>query len=184
MKTLKVIFSVIIAFIFLIIIYAYYGGFKKVNFQPAIQGGEILVYEEVLGDYAQSGAVMDRVYNSLLKREKIETFKGFGIYYDNPKEVEKSKLRSMVGCILEKNDSAKLNGLKKNYKIKSCRKGTYITAEFPFKGKMSVMIGILKVYPAMNKYIKVNRLSEKGAVMEIYDMPNKKILYRKEIAEK
>jgi len=185
MKTIKVILSVISAIIILAIIaYAYYGGFKKVTFQTSEQGGEILVYEELTGDYNKSGVVMDRVYNSLLKDEKTETFKGFGIYYDNPKEIERSKLRSVVGCILEKTDSAKLKDLTHKYKIKSCPKGTYITTEFPFKGKMSVMIGIMKVYPAMSKYIKEKGLSEKGAVMEIYDTPNKKILYRKEIAAK
>jgi DNA gyrase inhibitor GyrI len=182
MKTIKVILYVIIAFLVLIIIiYAYYAGFKKVVFQTSEQGGETLVYEELTGDYNQSGVVMDRIYNSLLKDEKIETFKGFGIYYDNPQEVEKSKLRSAVGCILEKRDSAKLNELKKKYKIETCPTGKYITTEFPFKGKMSVMLGIMKVYPAMSKYIKEKGLNEKGAVMEIYDTPNKKILYRKEI---
>jgi len=185
MKTINVILYVILAFIVLsVIVYAYYGGFKKVNFQSSLQGGETLVYEELTGDYKQSAAVMDKIYNSLLNDEKIETFKGFGIYYDNPQEVEKNKLRSAVGCILEETDSIKLNELKKKYKIKTCPTDTYITTEFPFKGKMSVMIGILKVYPAMNKYIKENGLSEKGAVMEIYDTPNEKILYRKEIARK
>ena len=39
----------------------------------------------------------------------------------------------------------------------------------------------MKVYPAMGTVIQKEGYSEKGAVMEIYDIPNKKIIYRKEI---
>jgi len=44
---------------------------------------------------------------------------------------------------------------------------------------MSIIMGIMKVYPALNKYISENNLSEEGFVMEIYDVPGKKIIYRK-----
>jgi effector-binding domain-containing protein len=45
---------------------------------------------------------------------------------------------------------------------------------------MSIMISVIKVYPALMKYVKDNGYSEIGPIMEIYDMPNNKILYRKE----
>ena len=70
-----------------------------------------------------------------------------------------------------------------DYKIKTLAQGEYIVARFPFKGKMSVMIGIMKVYPAIDKYVKENGYSEKGPIAEIYDMPNKMIVYRKEIVK-
>jgi len=57
---------VLIAILFLIvlilIIYAYYGGFKKIEFVVSKQGGEILVYENLTGDYKQSPIIMDKVY--------------------------------------------------------------------------------------------------------------------------
>ena len=43
------------------------------------------------------------------------------------------------------------------------------------------MMGIMKVYPAMNRFVSENGFDEDGWVMEIYDMPGKKIVYRKEI---
>lgn len=46
---------------------------------------------------------------------------------------------------------------------------------------MSVMFSVMKVYPALQKYISKKGFKEEGAVIEIYDIPNKKILYRKEI---
>ena len=39
----------------------------------------------------------------------------------------------------------------------------------------------MKVYPALNKYAIQNGYNEEGLVMEIYDIPNNKILYRKEL---
>ncbi len=85
MKTMKtILISIHILIAFILIIYTYYGGFKKMEFVISEQGGETLVYENLTGDYKQSPVIMDKVYYSLLNNDKIETYKGFGIYYDNP----------------------------------------------------------------------------------------------------
>lgn len=182
MKALSI---TIIGLILLALLFvAYYGGFKTITFKTSMEGGEILVYEDLTGDYSKSGEVMDRVYNSLSTNEKIKSTKGFGIYYDDPKKVEKSKLKSEVGCIVEGIDSLKMSDLKRKYKVKICPKTNYLVTEFPHKSVMSIMFGIMKVYPAMSKYIEQNGLSDKGPVMEIYDTPNKVIKYRKEVGQK
>ena len=124
---------------------------------------------------------MDKIYNSLLNEDKIETFKGFGVYYDNPQKVEKSELRSEAGCILEKTDIDKLPNLEKKYTVRTFPEKEYIITEFPYKGKISIFFSIMKVYPALNKFAKQNGYNEESSVMEIYDIPNKKILYRKEL---
>lgn len=178
--SITIIGLIVVALIFV----AYNGGFKVIKFKTAVEGGEVLVYEDLIGDYSRSGEVMDRIYTSLLNNEKIKTTKGFGIYYDDPKKVEKSKLKSEVGCIVEGVDSLKIAELQKKYKVKICPKTNYLTTVFPHKSVMSIMFGIMKVYPAMSKYIEQNGLSEKGPVMEIYDTPNKIIEYRKEIVQK
>lgn len=166
-----------------LIVWGYYGGFKKVTCHIEKQGGEILVYRQMTGDYTQSAKLMDEIYHSLLNKYKIETFKGFGIYYDNPKEVEKSELRSEIGCIIEEKDSSKLTQIQNDFEVKTLPKKTYIIAEFPSKGKLSILFGLMKVYPAIEKFVKENHYKQEGFVMEIYDVPNKKIVYRKEIIE-
>ena len=184
MKMLKIILVVIVVLIAIVAIaYIYYGGLSKVEVKEEMQGGEVLVYEEVVGDYAQSGKYTDKVYYSLLNNEGIETTKGFGVFYDNPQQVEKSKLRSEIGCIVEGLDSTQIADLAGKYKVRTYPKANYVTTEFPFKGSLSILIGLTKVYPQINKYIKEHGISEKGAMMEIYDVPNKKIIYRKEIVE-
>ncbi len=180
------IFLIIVAIVViaLLLFYYFYGGFKKVEVKTSQVGGETLVYEKLKGDYRQSGDVMDKIYKSLLEEDKIETFKGFGIYYDNPKIVEKEKLRSEAGCIIEEKDLVKLSETNDKYNIKVFPTKEYITAEFPYKGKLSVVFSILKVYPALGKYAVENRYDENTSVMEIYDVPNKKIYYRKELVRK
>jgi hypothetical protein len=161
-------------------LYTYYGGFKTISFYVVDTGGELLAYEEMKGDYNQTKEVTDRVYYLLLNDLKIETYKGFGLYYDDPKTVETSKLRSDIGCIIEDVDSTKIELISQHLKVRTCPEGKYVITEFPNKGFISVIIGIIKVYPAFNDYVAANGYKD-GPVMEIYDMPNKKIIYRKEI---
>lgn len=178
--------KILIAVILLLIIallagYAWLGGFNKVVVHKALQGGETVVYQSLTGDYKQSGSAMDSIYYSLKNDYQIETFKGFGIFYDNPQKVEKSKLRSEAGCIIEHTDTGRLPKLPENWKTKVLPEKEYLVAEYPYKGKMSVMASLMKVYPALNKYTKAHKLNTDGAVTEIYDIPAGKIYYRKEL---
>lgn len=182
MKVLKIILITLLALIILLVsFYAYFGGFKKMNVQISIQGGEVFLYENVIGNYGKSGEIMNEMYEELLNNEEIATTKGLGIYYDNPKEVAQDKLRSEVGCIVENVSPEKMIELGLKYNMKAIPVGNYVYVEFPYKGMMSIMIGIMKAYPVLNKYIKKNNLETGGPMMEIYDMPNKKIIYRQEL---
>lgn len=162
--------------------YAYFGGFKTIRFQVAKQGGETIVYENVTGDYSQTSKYNDKIYNALLNEEKIETTKGIGIFYDNPQEVDKNKLRSEVGCMLDQADSTIVTRLSGKYQIKTIPEVYYVVTEFPMKGGLSFLIGVIKVYPVLNKYCKEHGYKD-SPVMEIYDVPNKKIIYRKEVVK-
>ncbi len=181
MKITLIIIAAILALV--AIIFIYYGGFNKVTCRIEKQGGEKLVYKQMTGNYAKSAKLMDEIYYSLINDYAIETYKGFGIYYDNPKEVEKSKLRSEIGCIIEDKDSSKLTQITEGLSIKTFPEREYIVAEFPSKGKLSILFGIMKVYPAIEKFVEKNGYKKEGTVMEIYDVPNKKIVYRKEIID-
>jgi len=174
---------ILIVTILLIGVISYYGGFKHVEVSVKEEGGELLVYEELTGAYKNSGKLMDKIYYKLLNEDKIATTKGFGIYYDDPGKVEESKLRSEAGCILEDKDTNKVHALKEKYNIRKCAVKKYIWAEFPYKGKASVIFSLMKVYPALKGYAKEHGYYEDGAVMEIYDIPNNRIVYRKDISK-
>lgn len=174
---------IVVVLVIFAIVFVYYGGLIKVTCRIEKQGGEKLVYKQMTGDYAKSAKLMDEIYYSLLNDYAIETYKGFGIYYDNPKLVEKGKLRSEIGCVVEDKDSSKLTQIAEGLSTKTFLERSYIVAEFPSKGKLSILFGIMKVYPAIEKYVEINGYKNEGSVMEIYDVPNKKIVYRKEIIE-
>ncbi len=184
MKTKRVILGIFLLFLTVIIgTFTYYGGFTTIS--PIIQecGGEKLVYEKMTGDYAQSGIVSDRVYQKLIDDHGIETTKGFGIFYDNPKTEEKSRLRSDVGCILE-SDFDKLEALKSDFEVSEYPIGEYLVAEFPYMGIPSIVLGLMKVYPSLEKYVAEKGYESDTPVMEIWDVDNKKITYRKQLIKR
>ncbi|KAA6337094.1 hypothetical protein EZS27_014806 [termite gut metagenome] len=159
-------------------LFGYFGGFSKIIIRTLKAGGEVLVYENVTGAYNQASKVSNKIYYDLLNTEKIPTTKGFGIYYDNPKNVEQSKLRSEVGCIVDAVDNNLMDKLKEKYQVKTVPEENCLVVEFPFKGGFSILVGMIKVYPVIEKYVTENNYLD-GPVMEIYDVPNKKIIYRK-----
>ena len=180
-KTLALIFTAFIIITFAS--YAYFGGLTKVDVAVLPQGGELIVYESHTGDYAKTKEIMDRIYYDLRDSFKIETTKGIGVYYDDPKKVEKSKLRFEAGEVLENVTQEQIESLKKKYKVRTIPKGDYIVAEFPFKGIPSVIVGIMKVYPAFAAYLEERGLNPPHPSLEIYDMPAKKTTYKIMVSE-
>ncbi len=155
----------------------YVGFFSKIVIREKEMGPYVLVYEDHKGDYKGTQKIQNNIYDSLLNKYGIETFKGFGVYYDDPKKVSKEELRSIAGCILEEADYDSIEKLKeKNFKVTETPKQRSIVVEFPFKSTFSVFIGIMKVYPKINKFVEKNGLKQ-GEIMEVYDVPAKKIIY-------
>lgn len=183
-KLVKILFTVLaVVIIGLTAAYVYYGGFKTVHFEEKETGGELFVYEDVIGDYNQSPVYMDSVYYSLIHNFNIETTRGAGLYFDNPQDVEKSKLRSRVGCLLDTTpDSLTLVKIRERHKVEELPRQKYIVTEFPHRGTMSVFVGLMKVYPAMNKYLEEKSYKDNTPVMEIYDVPSQRIIYRKAVS--
>lgn len=173
-KIFLIIFLIIIA---AIVGYSAYSGlFVKIVVTEKEVGPYQMVYKKHVGPYQEASKVMIEILNSLKNDEKIEPVAGFGIYYDNPKKTHVEDLRSDVGCILDEKDYPKIPGLKKKYKIKKFPKTKSMVVEFPFRNILSIFIGIARVYPQLDSYIKEKKYKT-GAIMEIYDKPNMKIIY-------
>lgn len=173
------IFLIVLALVLALIIggMAYFGAFAKVAVTEKTMPAMTIVYAKHTGDYGKIKPVMDSVYFSLLKKEKIAASRGFGLYYDNPRDVVKEKLRSLGGCILEAQDEQKADSLRlKGYKVAVLAQTKALYAQFPFKGPLSIIVGVIKVYPAMIKYQSGNKITP-CPVMEIYNITKKKIEY-------
>jgi hypothetical protein len=179
MKTALTIIS--LALLAIIGYLGYSGMFAKVQFTEQLFGGETLIYEEHIGDYSKVGPVMDEIYRRLKEEDGIETEVGFGIYYDKPSEVPKEQLRSEVGCVLPPAFLDQAATLSDKYHLKVYPVQDCIVAELPYRNTTSIMLGVFKAYPALERLAE-----EKGypanPVMERYDRVNRRIQYIMPIA--
>ena len=178
----KMIYIIIGVIVIIFAYYTYLGGFYNIHIRDEKAGGETIVYKEVTGDYNKITPVTDEVYYYLLNEKNIETYKGFGYFYNNPRSVEKEKLRADAGCIIEPKDVERITGLDAKYKVRILPVCNVVTAELPFRGSMTILMGYLRVFPAIDRYRKKHALGD-GPVMTIVDVPGKKVIYRKILVE-
>lgn len=159
----------------------YMGVFINVKASEMNVGPYTYVYERFVGPYKDSGAVFGKVYKELLA-DGVKTDRAIGIYYDNPKKVPAKELRSDCGCIINEEDFPMLPRLLEKYQAKTLPAGKRLAAEFPYRNRLSYMIGPMKVYPVLMKYVREKGLKVSQAC-EVYDMPEGKILYILETEE-
>ncbi len=154
----------------------YMGFFTSIKFKEQQMGEYILVYKSLTGDYKNSATAMDEIYHYLKDEYNIETTKGFGIYYDDPEKVAVEKLRSDAGCIIEPGDYKKMDDIKRIYQVKNFPQQKCLVAEFPYRNKLSIAFGVMKVYPTLEKEIKKNEYKV-APIMEMYEGQENKIFY-------
>lgn len=176
----KLILGLVIIILLLVAGFFGYRAMNNIQVKEGLTGPYFLVYANLTGDYSKSGVVLDKV-SSFLKGNGINSTQAFGIYFDNPALVETSKLRSLVGYLVDREEYGKLVLERdKQFKYAKLPESTRVIAEFPYKDQSSITNGISKVYPAIIKYLSAKGYTM-GAVMEIYDFSAGKIIYLTEI---
>ncbi|MBN2160107.1 MAG: GyrI-like domain-containing protein [Spirochaetes bacterium] len=172
----KTIIGSVIMFATISIFLIYSGLFTPVVIEEKAMGPFNLAYEEHRGDYGKTGDILERVRGSLEKEHSIKSARGFGIFYDDPKKVPVEKLRSEVGYIVEETDAARLKSGGTALKFRTYPRLNCVVAEFPLRNTVSMFIGLMRVYPEMDRYIKEKGYSP-GHSMEIYSLTDKKVTY-------
>ncbi len=174
---------IVIAIVFIAAIIGllfYLGVFYPIKLKEQAVGDYWVVYQASVGPYENVGPAMNKICQNL-KDDGIETKLSFGVYYDDPKKVDKAKLRSEVGAILDEKYYNRIESLRSKYNIKQLKKRNSLVSEFPLRNDLSYMLGPMKVYPAMDNYCKEKDINieniKDGFGLEIYDMENKKITY-------
>ena len=152
------------------------GLFYKPVVIEAKSGPYTIAYLENIGDYAQVGKLQMQIINSIKNDFGIDSVRGIGVYLDNPAKVEKTKLRSELGFIIEGNNIKKLKQLKTKFKIKTIKKQICLISEHPFINPLSIIVGMIKIYPMFNKYM-AGKPNTYTYSVEIYDMSGKKVIY-------
>lgn len=177
MKILKWFLIVIAVLILLLLSFLYYmGAFKTITVSEKEMGPYTGIYESYTGDFSKVGQIIEKVSNRL-KIDGVHPTRAFGIYYDDPRKVPADKLRSDLGAIIDDPmDMAKVRASKNKYKILTIAKSKSVVVKFPLKNMLSYMIGPMKAYPELNKYIEAKGLKVTKAY-EIYDMTARKIYF-------
>lgn len=180
----KILVSVIALFLaapsLLVVWLAWTGFFTDVKVNETTVGPLVMVYEEHTGPYDGTEDVIKQI-SGLLEKSNIETTQSFAIYYDDPKLSALDSLRSIAGWIIGSPDTTKIKSAGATYKIMRLPAKQYAIAEIKNRGALSAFAGSVKVYAALDRYMKENEYLL-SPTMEIYD-GNKTIRYLREIKE-
>ncbi len=171
MKAFRYLVLFIISSVLFFLIFAWYSGFfKKIRVEVKEIGPFVVVYEDYIGEYSETAKIQDSIFN-LLWEDGIENYKSFGIFYDDPKDTDIDKLRSRIGCVIEKEYIDRINRMKNKYNVFLIKRKKSAVIVFPYKNTFSVYAAIYKAYPKLEKFRKENAY-KKTPIIEIYDIPN------------
>ncbi len=149
------------------------GIFDTVKVRIDSMGPYNLVFREHKGPYKDVRFVLYDVYQYLTKKRSLTPTQGFAVYFDNPHTTKQNELRSQGGYITEKF----LDSVSAPYAAEIFIKTECLIGEFPIRSVLSPMTGPMKFYPKMAEFLVKEKREIKGPVMEIYNIPAKKILY-------
>lgn len=175
MKTLKIAAFILLAFATALLLTGWwYGAFRPVIVQEREMGPMTVAYHEQIGDYSQTPHTIEEV-EVMLRGRGVEPLQGFGMYFDNPRVVAREKLRSDVGAVVADSDRRRLRDPKRWLKLKALARGKCLAVEMPYRGPLSIWVGILRAYPALAKAA-AGRSGAAPYTIEIYER-GKSILY-------
>jgi hypothetical protein len=149
------------------------GVFDKADVAVSVAGPYNLVYREHIGPYKGVRVALVDVYRFLTEKRSLTPKKGFAIFYDNPRKKKQDELRSIGGYLTD----SLLTGVPAPYAVQVFPKTASIAGTFPLRSFMSPMTGPMKFYPKMIALLAQEKRELAGPVMEIYDVPARKIVY-------
>ncbi|XP_071541146.1 testis-expressed protein 264 homolog isoform X3 [Panulirus ornatus] len=139
--------------------------------------GEIqIAYKFARGPYRESGMLFTEVHTLLPE------YRTLGVYYDDPRTKQPHKLRYIVGVILSENGSPIVPGHRKLLEEKGYHFATFPSIDhavqtiFPYTSTISIIVAIMKVYPALSDYIEARSLCA-HPFLEVYESEKSRIIF-------
>lgn len=159
-----------------LIFFGYFGAFTKIVVAKETRPSAVLAYQTYQGKYSKVGPVMNALYADLIRDFQVSPTRGFGLYYDDPREVAAEQCRAVVGCVLDDTEDEKMAQIRERFSVVEMPESQALVVRFPYKGSLSIILGVLRVYRPLLKQIERQNIGS-GPIMEIYDMPNCVIEY-------
>jgi hypothetical protein len=155
----KVINIVLILAVVLLGLWAYHGGWKSLTIAEQEIGPFQMIYEPHEGDYEQLEASIDKL-KQIFRDKNIEPLATYRIYYDDPAQPAKTDSKSEAGLIFRPMDLEQLKDLFSTYRYKEYGKKRAVITEFPYRSPLSQWLLQVKVYPALERYMREKGLTK------------------------
>jgi len=170
-KLIGILFALFGALILFSVVH--YGGFHRVSVVDESFPAMSVLAVSHTGPYQNVGPVMGTLYDEV-KKLGADGGRGVGIYFDSPETVASEKLRALVGQEIFPKNLVKVKKLETKYKNMSVPEIQGKAVHFPYKGQLSIIFAVMKAYPVLKAACGDSITS---ATIEIYDLPNKEIIF-------
>lgn len=152
------------------------GMFHKITFETVDIPAYTAVVKTHVGPFKDVGETLEDVKEEL-KEAGINTSMDIGIYYDDPETTPQEELRSVLGSIISAENAAVLSDLDEDLTVIQIPAYRAMVSTFPYKSKISILLGVMKFYPALNKHLEESGLHPEAPIVEVYDSGKKEIRY-------
>ena len=159
--------SVIVLFLF------YSGDFTPIKFRTLDLPEMTLALVPYVGAYKTSSALQVELFQEL-KDAGLDVDSSAGIYFDNPKDVAEVDNRSLIGVVIKPGDKEKFLSLETDARLVELKTQKVLHTSFAYKSGLSIMLAIMKIYPAIMKRAKRQSFDVYESI-EVYDFPNKSL---------
>jgi len=175
MKIAKVLGAIALIVVVLIVVtMVRFGWFTKIEIMDETVSPMTLITAFHQGEYAAVGPVMADLYNSA-SDVGVTSEVGVGIYYDNPDSVSVDSLRALVGMEIADSSLSLVDSISGDYRIIEVPEMTAKVVHFPYKGQLSILFAIMKVYPELKNQF--GDAVSSSPIFEVYDIPNREIRF-------
>ncbi len=159
-----------------IVLFLFYSGyFNPVLFKTQTLPQYYLALRPLVGDYKNSPSIQAELMQELVDGGLVIDTTA-GIYFDNPKELEKDKLRSLVGVVIKAEQLDLFKALHSDARLVELEEQKAFHTSWNYKSGLSIMLAIMRVYPAIFKRAKRDHF-EIFQSIEIYDFSQKRLDY-------
>lgn len=145
---------------FVVYLLLYLGAFRTVQISDGPVQAMTLIGKEHVGPYHKIVPVIQEV-ETWAKSVGLDCTRSFGLYLDNPEEVDEPRLKSFGGCVLA---DAKVPELPEGFSVRVLSAPHFVKALF----EGSPGIGPFKVYPKVQAYIRAKGFEPLPSVLEVY----------------
>lgn len=142
------VFWIVLSFLLcsFIVFLTYMGVFHTITIVEKSMGPYYFIYKEMRGnDMSEIGTITTELHSFLTSKE-FEAIKPFDIFYP-----ENSGANNEIGFIINGIDSSRLE-IGNDIRFKRIPEQTYMTTEFPFRNRLSFLVGFIKIDPALRQY--------------------------------